>query len=164
MLLIVLGCTRTPAVVAEKNSTEQAASEQSVKKQRDLSAVESITFADLDLPMEPDSLFQMWMLTQRVHDLTGRSVRISGFMGNGLFQLRNIREFVLMRDLECCQFGPGGTADHLIQIKLQNGLTTAFTTNLLTVEGKLSIAPFTGSDGKTWAVYQIDAVKINKGE
>jgi hypothetical protein len=119
-----------------------------------------ITYEDLDLPMEPDTLFQEWMLTQRVRDLDGRRVRITGFMfAGGLFTTRNIKEFILLREKEC-PYGPGGQAHHVIAVELANELTTSYTTNPVTVEGRLAVRPFTGPDGKTWAMYHINATHI----
>jgi hypothetical protein len=152
------GCFRNPYDDLPQPPAEVSPAEKPAA--RDPLATIAITFEDLDLPMEPDTLFQEWMLTQRVHDLTGRRVRVRGYMGKGLFQLKNIREFVLMRDLECCQFGPGATADHSIQVTLAAGLTTHYSEQPFVVEGTLRVAPFTGTDGKTWSVYRLDAVKI----
>ena len=104
------------------------------------------------------------MLTQRARDLTGRTVRISGYMGQGLFQLRDITEFVLLKDTECCQFGPGATADHAIRVRIVTGPSIAFTTRAITVEGQLLVEPFTGSDDKTWSIFRLEAKAVQVGE
>jgi hypothetical protein len=171
--LLMVGCESTPVSTgnssSENPSPEIPPSTQvetlPKRPKRDPAAVEAITFADLDLPLDAADDYQPWMLTQRVHDLTGRRVRLSGYMSNGLFQLKNIREFVLMRDLDCCFFGPGATADHLIQVKLAAGTAAvSFTTREIVVEGKLSIAPYVGSDGKTWTVFSIEATQVSEKE
>jgi hypothetical protein len=119
----------------------------------------AISYEDLDLPMEPDTLFQDWMLTQRVRDLDGKRVRITGFMCGGVqYTANNIRQFMMLREKEC-PYGPGGQAHHAVAVTLTKG-TTRFTTDALTVEGTLSVAPFTGYNGKTWAVYAIDNASI----
>ncbi len=46
-----------------------------------------------------------------------------------------------------CVFGPGATADHLIQVRLVDQIS--YTTREITVEGRLKpISHFVGSDGK----------------
>jgi hypothetical protein len=149
--------------VTEPSPNESPPQEPNPQARRDPNAIEKITFADLDLPIDAAPDYQSWMLTQRVHDLTGRRVQLAGFMSEGLFQLQNVREFVLMRDRECCVFGPGATADHLIQVRLE-GQTIPYTTREISVEGRLTIQPFVGSDGKTWSVFSLAAARVTEKE
>ena len=128
----------------------------STARQRDVNTVVPITYEDLDLPMEPDSVFADWMLTQRVRDLDGTRVRIGGFMCAGsIFTQRNIKNFMLLREKEC-PYGPGGEAHHVIAVELKE-VVTHYTTDLVTLEGILRVRPFTGPNGKTWAVYHLEA-------
>jgi hypothetical protein len=119
----------------------------------DPNAVRAISFEDLDLPMEPDTLFQDWMLTQRVRDLDGKRVRITGFM-LPTYESRGIRQFIMLREKEC-PYGPGGQAHHVIAVTLQKA-SARYTEKPITVEGVLSVSPFTGENDKTWAVYALD--------
>jgi hypothetical protein len=118
-----------------------------------------ITWQDLDIPLEPDSVYESWMLTTRARAVTERYVRITGFMYGGIAVRDGIREFPLLRENEC-PFGAGGQAHHAVQVNLQGKLRTHFTTEPVTVEGYLSVDPFNGPNGKTWSLYHLEGTKI----
>lgn len=115
---------------------------------------EEISFEDIVLSMQADVRFRPFMLTDRVKQLDGHRVRISGYMHGGVDQIRGIQEFILLRNKEC-KFGPGGQADHLVQVFLQDGVTTSYTSEVVVVEGILKIRPFHGNDGFTWSIYEL---------
>ena len=122
-------------------------------------AVRPISYDDLDLPMEKDTLFQDWMLTQRVRDLDGKRVRIKGFMcGAVQYTSSSIKQFIMLREKEC-PYGPGGQAHHVIAVTLQKA-SARYTEDAMTVEGVLSVRPFTGDNDKTWAVYALDEANL----
>ena len=123
--------------------------------------VAEITFDDLLLGMEKDMAFRPFMLTERAQELDGHCVRISGYMNEGLSQFRGIKEFILLRNREC-KFGPGGQADHLVRIFLQDKLTTSYTDEIVIVEGILEIKPYQGPDGFTWSVYELAGQAIKR--
>ena len=64
---------------------------------RPSSEVVDITFEDINLGMQADMAFRPFMLTDRVNELNGRHVRISGYIDGGVAQARGIQEFVLLR-------------------------------------------------------------------
>lgn len=150
-LVLCCGCL-APAAVVEPRQPEPEESPAKLAPPAE-PAVHAITFDDLDLMMEPDTLFQEWMLTQRVRDLDGQRVRISGFMLPG-FTNTKIRQFILLREKEC-PYGVGGQAHHVIAVTLQQASAT-YSTKAQTVEGVLSIQPFTGYNGKTWSLYALN--------
>src|SRR3954454_20815032 len=76
----------------------------------DPNAIYAISYEDLDLRMQPDTLFEDWMLTQRVRDLDGKRVRLTGFMLPG-FDSHRIKHFMMLREKEC-PYGVGGQAHH----------------------------------------------------
>jgi hypothetical protein len=80
-------------------------------------------------------------------------------MCGAVFQRDNIRNFPLMRELEC-PFGPGGQAHHVVEVELQGKLRTSFTTEPVTIEGIFSVQPRSGPNGKTWSLYRLDATQI----
>jgi hypothetical protein len=84
-------------------------------------------------------------------------------MYGDVFQPTNIREFKLVRHTDW-EFGAVGHPAHLIFIELGEPLRTSFTTEPVTVEGTFHIRPFTGTDGRTWALYHMDVTKIERGE
>ncbi|WP_254507036.1 hypothetical protein [Anatilimnocola floriformis] len=120
---------------------------------------EDLKWERLDIGMEPDSVFQPWMLTTSIKVLEGKPVRIKGWMNGAVFQRSNIRQFHLMREKEC-PFGPGGQAHHAIEVELQGKLRTDFTTDEITVEGIFRVAPVKGENGNTLSVYRIEGTAV----
>lgn len=119
---------------------------------------EKITFDDIIIGVQADVVFRPWMLTERVQELEGQRVSIPGFMYGGVEKQSKLKDFILLRNNQC-KFGPGGQSDHLAKVILRDGRTTDFTAEPLNVEGTLRVAPFTGTDGNTWAIYELqDAV------
>ena len=123
----------------------------------------TIHWEEIDLPLGSDAKFQPWMLTTVLQALDGRTVRIAGYIYGDVFQPTNIREFKLVRHVDC-EFGAVGHPAHLIFIELKDKLRMSFTTEPVTVEGTFHIRPFSGPDGRTWALYHMDVTKIERGE
>lgn len=115
---------------------------------------EKITFEDLNLGMQPDVAYRPFMLTDRVKELDGQRVSLIGHMHEGQLTTNAVKEFVLLKNLQC-KFGPGGQADHLGRVYLKEGTTTKLTKQAIKIEGTLKVAPFTGPDENTWSVYDI---------
>ncbi len=120
---------------------------------------EDLKWERLDIGMEPDSVYQPWMLTTAIKVLEGQPVRIKGWMHGAVFQRSNIRNFHLMREKEC-PFGPGGQAHHAIEVVLQGSLRTDFSVEEITVEGIFHVVPVTGENGKTWSLYRIEGTAV----
>jgi hypothetical protein len=118
-----------------------------------------ITFDDLQLELEPDSLFDPAMLTDRVRELDGRRVRIRGFIFPSVFQQTGITSFPLIKNLEC-KFGPGGQSHHIILVEMKPNRSTSFTVRPVAVQGILSVRPWNGPDGNTWALYHLAGEKV----
>ena len=164
-LLGLAGCTRASGTSAEvaaaaadrANAAADQPSESEAGKTADQPL--EITWEDLDIPLPADSTYESWMLTSRAKAVLDRYVRISGHMYGGIAQKDNIRTFPLLRDKDC-PFGPGGHAHHAIEVNLQGKLRTSYSNSPVTVEGYLTVAPFTGTDGKTWSVYHLEGTKI----
>ena len=124
--------------------------------------LEEITFDDLNCNMQADVKFRPFMLTERVSELDGKRIQIKGSMLPDLKQ-KNITEFVLLKN-NTCKFGPGGQADHLIMIKLQDGVATDFkgTEKFYEVTGTLAVNPYEGPGGITYGIYEMagESVRI----
>lgn len=122
-----------------------------------------ISFDQLIISMQPDVVFRPWMLTPEVQALDGKKIRLHGYMYGGVQKRTGLKEFILLRNTEC-KFGPGGQADHLIKVKLDPNLETSYTTNVVMIEGTLTINPYEGPDGNTWSIYdmQCNSVKERK--
>jgi hypothetical protein len=149
---ICCGCL-APAAQPVATSEPESSGPPATVVQPDPNAVRAMSFDDLDLKMNPDTLFEDWMLTQRVRDLDGKRVRITGFMLPS-YDSQKIRHFIMLREKEC-PYGPGGQAHHVIAVTMKEA-SARFTAGSITVEGVLSVRPFTGYNDKTWAVYALD--------
>jgi hypothetical protein len=123
----------------------------------------NLKWEEIDLPLGSEARLQPWMITTALKSHDGRPVRITGYMYGDLFQTTNVREFKLIRHVDC-QFGAVGHPAHLIFIELVGDLRTSFTTEPVTVEGTFHIRPFSGPDGRTWALYHMDVTKIKASE
>lgn len=123
----------------------------------------TLTWKDLEIPLGPEEDFEPWMLSTAIKSLDGQQVRITGYMHEGVAQKDHIREFVLVKHIGC-QFGVEGQPQHVILVELEGKLRTTFTTEAVTVEGRFAVDPYTGPDGRTWALYRLSGTKIDKGE
>lgn len=113
------------------------------------------TFDDIKFDIEPDAPFDRGMLTDEIEALTGKRIRIRGWM-RPTFQRKGIKQFVLVRDnLECC-FGPGAALYDCIRVEMVSGATADFSTRSIAVEGTFSIDEFIGPDGHHWAIYHLE--------
>ena len=127
--------------------------------------VEKITFDDLILGMQADMVYRPWMLESetnggRAKELDGKKVRLAGVMHGGVQGQTRLKEFVLLRNIEC-KFGPGGQADHLAKVSLKEGKTTKYAgLGTVIVEGTLRIEPEIGEDGNTWSLYRIEGAEV----
>src|SRR5207244_3335658 len=97
---------------------------------------EKITFDDLDLRMQADSVFRDFMVSDRVKELDGKRVSLVGYMHGGQATQRGVKEFILLKNTQC-KFGPGGWADHLANVLLKADHLVAFTPSPVKVEGTL---------------------------
>ena len=160
---LVAGCT--PSIPESQRPTKTVAIEKAATPAEKAPepepppVTEDVKWERLDIGMEPDSLYQPWMMTTAIKVLEGKPVRIKGWMNGAVFQRSNIRNFHLMREKEC-PFGPGGQAHHAIAVELQGKLRTDFTTEEITVEGIFHITPVTGENGNTWSLYRIEGTAV----
>ena len=153
----------TSAELADPDSVSATAGSDSSAGEKDanddVNDVEKIDFADLNLGMESDQVFRPFMLTERARELDGQVVRISGYIDAGVLQQEGFRDFVLLRNTEC-KFGPGGQADHLVHVEVKEDINTKYTDKVISATGLLSIEPFQGDDGNTWAIYKLQATAV----
>ena len=120
--------------------------------------VKEITFDDIKFDMKKGDPFERSMLTKKIEELDGQTVRIRGYMLPS-FQQKGITQFVLVRDnLECC-FGPGAALFDCVVVELK-GTTATFTVKPIAVEGTFKIQEFKDPDGNHLAVYHLDGTKV----
>jgi hypothetical protein len=158
------GCNHSPTLPpAATVAAEAPPASQAAARAEAPAGPRTLRWEEIDLPLGAAEKFQPWMLNTAVQALDGRTVRITGYMYGDVFQPTNIREFKLVRHTDC-EFGAIGHPAHLIFIELGGTLRTSFTTEPVTVEGTFHVRPFTGPDGRTWALYHMDVTKIERGE
>ena len=112
--------------------------------------------------MPVDAKFRRIMLNYnngRVLELEGKRVNVGGYM-DATDRLEGVKEFILLRNTDC-KFGPGGQADHLVHVILQDGLETDFTDRIVYVEGVLRIKEFPLDGPSTWSIYDVEATKVS---
>ena len=131
-----------------KDSTPQPSSSSASTQQ-----VHEISFDDLNCSLQADVVFRPWMLTERVKELDGQRVQITGYMLPDVKQ-KGITEFILLRNTEC-KFGPGGQPDHLVWVRMKSGSTASYSNNPVEVVGILKVNPYTGPDGNTWSLFDM---------
>ena len=156
--------TGVPTELSESGDEQPKAVDATPKPKRTVAAVaarpaEEISFDDLNLQLQADAVFRPWMLSDRARELDGQRVRIAGYMLPHT-KTEGIDSFVLLRNTEC-KFGPGGQADHLINVTLRDDVTTIFRTSPIEVEGTIAVEPYEGPDGNTWCIFNLnDANKV----
>ena len=126
----------------------------------DVDEVIDISFDDIELLIQEDIVFRPQMLTARAKELDGKRVRINGFMLPDT-KIRNISQFVLLKNLEC-KFGPGGRADHLLNVMMLDDRAVNFREDAISIEGQIVLNPFNGPDGNTWSIYDFKCTKVEK--
>jgi hypothetical protein len=119
-----------------------------------------VAFEDIQLPIQADMVFRPFMLTDRVRELDGKRIRINGFMLPDT-KTKGIKQFVLLKNIQC-KFGPGGQADHLVNVLMVEGASATFRDDAIMVEGVLSVNPFQGPDGNTWSIYDLACERVEK--
>jgi hypothetical protein len=120
--------------------------------------IKDLTFDDIKFDMKKGDPFERSLLTKKIEDLNGATIRIRGYMLPS-FQQKGITQFVLVRDnMQCC-FGPGAALCDCIMVELK-GTTTTFTVKPIAVEGVFKIEEFADPDGNTLAIYQMDGTKV----
>jgi hypothetical protein len=153
---------RDSKAVADSESSAPAVAARSTldRRARDKDQLRPITFDDLKVNIQADQLFEPWMATDRVRELDGQRVRIRGFFFPAIFQQTGIKSFPLVMNTDC-KFGPGEQAHHVILVEMIDGASTSYTVRPIAVTGRLTLAPWTGPDGNTWALYHIAGERVD---
>ena len=125
-------------------------------------AIADITFDDIKFDIQPDEPFERSMLTEKIEKLSGRRIRIRGFILPS-FQQTGLTQFVLVRDNLSCCFGPGAALYDCIVVEMEPGKSTDYSLYPVAVEGTFSIKEFKDlgdPDGKTLAIYHLDGESV----
>ena len=100
-----------------------------------------LTFKDVEFDIKKGGDFEDAMLTDKIRALHGRRIKIGGFMLSS-FKEDGLSEFVILQNSECPFGGPEALVYHNMMVNLQDGETTSFTLDPVTIEGTLSLRPF----------------------
>jgi hypothetical protein len=121
------------------------------------------TFDDLKFEIEKDQEFKKSMLTDSVRALNDKKLRIKGFiLPASVFQLKGIKQFVLVRDNNECCFGPGAALYDCIMIEMAEGKTTNFSNLPVSVSGtmKIDTETYQYPDGGHYAIFKMIATDV----
>ena len=119
----------------------------------------NITFDDIKFEMKKEEPFKRSMITDKIEALESQPVIIRGWiLPTSTFQLKGIKQFVLVSDNQEFCFGPGAALFDSIQVEMDPGKSVDFTTRPIAVEGVFSIREFK-IDGKIYSIYHLQAVK-----
>jgi hypothetical protein len=141
-----------PAVRPEPTPTEATTT-------ADTAAPKEITFDDIKLDLEKGAPFRRDVLTERVHALDGRRVRIRGYILPS-FQQSGLTQFVLVRDNQECCFGPGAALHDCVVVRMQPGRTATFSIRPVAVAGTFRVDELRGPDGRHLAIYALDGENV----
>ena len=93
---------------------------------------------------------------EKVEKLNGNMVEITGYI-YPTRQTRNIREFILMKDLGTCCYGPKTQWTHFLQVEIPKDQDPVnYSTDPITVTGKFRLEP-EKEDGYIMGLYYLDA-------
>jgi hypothetical protein len=119
---------------------------------------QNITFDKIKFEMEKGAPFKRTLITPEIEKLNGHNIRIRGYiLPTSVLAETGVRFFVLVRDNQECCFGPGAMLYDCVMVYMNPGKTTNYTTGVVTVEGKFTIEVNADDDGKTLAIYRLDA-------
>ena len=118
-----------------------------------------LTWDQLDIGIPAESKFEPWMMTTWIKSHAGQRVRITGYMHAGIAVKSGIREFILLRNIDC-PYGRQGEAHHVMVVKLAATERTKYSVKPLTVEGVFHVRPYDGPDGSTWSLYALDDARV----
>ena len=120
-----------------------------------------ITFDTIKFEMKQGTAWKREMLTPEIEKLANQSIRIRGYMLPS-FKQNGITQFVLVRDnMECC-FGPGAALYDCVIVEMTGGASASYTIRPIAVEGKFTVKPFQGPDGKHLSIYHLSGTAVKQ--
>ena len=123
--------------------------------------IKDITFDSIKFEMKKGTAWKREMLTPEIEKLENQSIRIRGYMLPS-FKQNGITQFVLVRDnMECC-FGPGAAIYDCVIVEMPGTTSASYTIRPIAVEGKFTVKPFKGPDGKHLAIYHLSGTAVKQ--
>jgi len=100
-------------------------------------------------------------LPEQVVALDGKRIEIAGFIYKGSGNVRDIKEFILMRDAGTCCYGPQAQYPHFIMVRVVDGKGVNFTRDPIVVVGTLRVGEKWDGDYLDW-IYELEAVEYRR--
>jgi hypothetical protein len=123
------------------------------------------TFDDIKFEIEKDQVFKNDMLTPAIRELDRKKIRIRGFiLPSSVFQMKGIKNFVLVRDDQECCFGPGAAIYDCIMIEMIDDNATDFYSSPVAVTGTFVIdtESYQYPDGGHFAIFKMLATDVKR--
>lgn len=139
---------------ADRGETQETPPLSTNSPSADPGPTKDLTFDDLKFEMEVGSKFTKELLTEKIWDLNGKSIRIRGFIRPAYSQT-GLTKFVFVRDNQECCFGPGAALYDCILVELASGQETEYTLRPITIKGTFYLRSYKGPDGEIWAIYRM---------
>jgi hypothetical protein len=158
-----LSRTRPVAAAATVEPVDPVKAAQDLKAREAARARGEVTFDDLKFDIEKDGEFKEDMITDAIHKMDGKVIRLRGFiLPSFLFQQKGFNRFVLVRDNQECCFGPGAALYDCVMVEMEPGKTADFTTRVVTVKGNFTTdtTSYRYPDGEPYAVFKITASEV----
>jgi hypothetical protein len=133
--------TSEPAVETEKGDSSET------------NRAQQITFDDLNLNLKKEKPYDASLLTEKVKQLDGKTVRIRGFLYPS-FKEHGITQFVLSRDHDF------ELLDKCVVVDLTPPTAISFVVHAIDVEGVFSLREFKMEDGTVIAIYHLEGKKV----
>jgi hypothetical protein len=125
--------------------------------------VKTITFDHIKFEMTKGDKFKKRMLTDKITQMFGKSIRIRGYIRPS-FKQDGLTSFIFVRDNQECCYGPGAALFDCIAVRMVDNKTTSFTVRPVTVEGVFSFERVDNPDprhaGEILSIYRLDAVRV----
>lgn len=122
--------------------------------------VRNITFDTIKFEMAKEDPYDRELIGPKIEALSGKKIRIRGFVHPSSSFSQTMKRFVLVRDnMECC-FGPGAALFDCIIVSMKPGKTAEYTTRPVSVEGTFRIEELPDPldpDANPQAIYQMEA-------
>ncbi len=118
-----------------------------------------MTFDDLKFEMERNADFDAKLLTEEIEKLDAKRIKLRGYMLPS-FQQEGITQFVLVRDNHGMLFSACAMPYDCVIVDMDTDNVAAHSIRPVTVEGVFTVEELEDEDGKTLAIYHLQAVSV----
>lgn len=117
-----------------------------------------ITFDDLQFEIAKDAKFDRKMLGEKIEALAGKQVKITGYiLPTSVYMREGIKTLILQAKDYDHDRAPLLEIYEAIRVEMEEGKTTSFTSQPISVEGEFSIKEWAVINGRPMAIYHLRA-------